>query len=123
MRVTGVTSGEGLPAGSRVFDAVTVHRRAAVRPSAPALSLAVVAAPLDVVVWSPGAARAAAIADLGDADYAHYVCVEPGRVSADTAGGPAQPLQPGKVWTLTQELRLHFVGEGDGAPPLAEPHA
>ena len=58
--------------------------------------------PLDVVVWNPGAIRAAAIADLGDEDYLRYVCVEPGRVSPATA--PAGVLPPGGVWTIQQVL-------------------
>ncbi|MBI3228663.1 MAG: D-hexose-6-phosphate mutarotase, partial [Burkholderiales bacterium] len=31
----------------------------------------------DAVVWNPGAADAAALADLGDEEYRHFVCVEP----------------------------------------------
>ena len=98
--VTGIASG---PA----FAAVSVRRHAALRPAAPALSHAVEACPLDVVVWNPGPERARAIADLGDEDWRCYVCVEPGRVGPDTAGHhAAAALAPGKVWTLTQELRL-----------------
>lgn len=72
VRVTGITSGAGLPSGSRVFDAITVKRRGALRP-APALSNAVESCPVDVVVWNPGPERAKAIADLGDDDWRHYV--------------------------------------------------
>ena len=40
----------------------------------------------------------------------HYVCVEPGRVSAATADFPAhKALRPGQQWTLTQELLLERV--------------
>ena len=63
-----------------------------------------------------------AIADLGDLDYLHYVCIEPGRVSPETAwakhhhhpssedGGSAGRvgLPPGKTFTLTQEVLLGF---------------
>ncbi len=60
--------------------------------------------PVDVVVWNPGAARAAAIADLGPEDWREYVCVEPGRVAKGTA--PSGLLQPGATYTLTQVLEL-----------------
>ena len=75
------------------------------RPAAPALSQVVVQCPLDVVVWNAGAVRARAIADLGDEDWRHYICIEPGRVSPATAEHPAgASLPPGRVWTLTQEV-------------------
>jgi hypothetical protein len=108
--VTGVTSGAGLPASSGpIFSSFTVHRRAALRQAAPALSQVVESCPLDVVVWNPGPERAKAIADLGDDDWRHYVCVEPGRVSPATAAHHAgAALRPGQAYTLTQEVLLHF---------------
>lgn len=39
------------------------------------------AVPLDCVLWNAGPARSAAIPDLGEGQYVHYVCIEPGRVS------------------------------------------
>lgn len=62
------------------------------------------AVPLDVVVWNPGAARAAAIPDLGPEDWREFVCVEPGRVSKATAEFGV--LYPGKRFTLTQVLEV-----------------
>jgi len=97
--ITGITGAS--------FSAVTVHRRAALRPAPPALSQAVEACPLDVVVWNPGPERARAIADLGDDDWQCFVCVEPGRVGPDTAAHhAAAALAPGKVYVLTQEVRF-----------------
>jgi D-hexose-6-phosphate mutarotase len=57
----------------------------------------------------PHVQRAKAIADLGDEDYKHYVCVEPGKVSADAAAFEAHTaLAPGKMWSLIQQLQLNF---------------
>jgi glucose-6-phosphate 1-epimerase len=93
--------------GNNEFSAVQVKRHAVVRDSEPNLKQVLVHAPLDVVVWNPGAVRAAAIADLGDDDYKHYVCIEPGRVSKATADFPLhREFPPGKEWVLTQEIAL-----------------
>lgn len=63
--------------------------------------------PSDVVVWNPGPARAATIADLGADDWKSYVCIEPGRVSEESRAHPANHhLPPGKTWTLQQTLTL-----------------
>jgi glucose-6-phosphate 1-epimerase len=45
----------------------------------------------DAVVWNPGAEDAAALADLGDAEYRRFVCIEPARLNGPT-------LQPGEQW-------------------------
>lgn len=45
----------------------------------------------DAVVWNPGAADAAALADMADDEYQRFVCIEPAALSP-------QPLQPGAVW-------------------------
>jgi D-hexose-6-phosphate mutarotase len=37
--------------------------------------------PFDIVFWNPWIEKAKALADLGDEDYLHYVCIEPGTVS------------------------------------------
>ena len=105
--VAGITSGaEAASPGTR-FTSIVVKRRATLRPSAPALSQVVEGCPLDVVVWNPGPVRARAILDLGDEDWRHYVCVEPGRVSPATATHhAATALPPGRVWTLTQEVLM-----------------
>jgi glucose-6-phosphate 1-epimerase len=93
--------------GGNEFSAIQVKRHAVVRDCEPNLKQVLVHAPLDVVVWNPGAVRAAAIADLGDEDYKHYVCIEPGRVSRATADFQLhREFPPGKEWILTQELTL-----------------
>lgn len=103
--LAGITSGSDAQTAGPRFSSITIKRRAAVRPAAPALSQVVVQCPLDVVVWNAGAVRARAIADLGDEDWRHYICIEPGRVSPATAAHPAgASLPPGRVWTLTQEV-------------------
>jgi glucose-6-phosphate 1-epimerase len=45
----------------------------------------------DAVVWNPGAADAAALADMEDDEYRRFVCIEPALL------GP-EVLQPGAVW-------------------------
>ena len=45
----------------------------------------------DAVVWNPGAADAAALADMDDEEYRNFVCIEPALL------GPAT-LEPGGVW-------------------------
>jgi glucose-6-phosphate 1-epimerase len=50
---------------------VTVEAQASVRSSGPRLGT--VAAPIDAVIWNPGAARAKVIADLGDEDWRNFV--------------------------------------------------
>ena len=76
---------------------VRVHRTATLRDEAARLG-AIVAVPSDVVVWNPGAAKCAMIADLGPEDWHNYVCVEPGVVSRKVS------LAPGRLFTLTQRL-------------------
>ena len=57
------------------------------------------AAPVDVVVWNPGPTRNAAIADLDADAWTRFACIEPGRVSRETAL-PAGGLPPGKAFVL-----------------------
>ena len=45
----------------------------------------------DAVVWNPGAADAAALADMADEEYRRFVCIEPALLN-----GPV--LQPGETW-------------------------
>lgn len=52
----------------------------------------------DVVVWNPGPARCAALADMEPAGYRHMVCVEAAAVSEP----PKVPA--GSTWQGTQEL-------------------
>ena len=50
----------------------------------------------DVVVWNPGPAQAAAMADLPDGDWQHFLCVE-----AAAIGRPVT-LAPGQDWIARQ---------------------
>ena len=50
----------------------------------------------DVVVWNPGPAQAAAMADLPDDDWQHFLCVE-----AAAIGRPVT-LAPGQEWIARQ---------------------
>jgi len=50
----------------------------------------------DVVVWNPGEALAATLADLAPGDHACFVCVEPGTVESPV------DLAPGETWTGRQ---------------------
>ncbi len=45
----------------------------------------------DAVVWNPGAADTAALADMDDAEYQRFVCIEPARLAQDL-------LAPGTAW-------------------------
>ena len=52
------------------------------------------------VVWNPGAALCATLADLPANDYRHFVCVEAAQIDDEVE------LQPGAVWRGGQRLRL-----------------
>jgi hypothetical protein len=58
--------------------------------------------------------KGAAIADLGEGQWKQYVCVEPGRVSGDTADEPGA-LRPGDAYELEQTVRLEMDGGGEEA--------
>lgn len=58
----------------------------------------------DAVVWNPGAADAAALDDLDDADYRRFLCVEPALIAPAT-------LAPGAEWRGWQRMRAAGVGE------------
>lgn len=45
----------------------------------------------DAVLWNPGAADAANLADLGDDEWKRFVCIEPATVDP-------MPLLPGEFW-------------------------
>ncbi|MET3132724.1 glucose-6-phosphate 1-epimerase [Oxalobacteraceae bacterium GrIS 1.11] len=53
----------------------------------------------DAVVWNPGAADAAALADLDDAEYRRFICVEPALIEPDT-------LAAGFEWTGLHRIRI-----------------
>ena len=55
----------------------------------------------DAVVWNPGAADAAALADMADDEYQRFVCIEPAALAP-------QPLAPGAVWR--GEYRVSALG-------------
>jgi len=57
----------------------------------------------DVVVWSPGAAKAAAMGDLNEGGWRDFVCVEAGSVSAPVS------LAPGAQWSAGQSLTLRIL--------------
>jgi hypothetical protein len=106
----GPVAGAALDPAKPTFTSITVHRTAALRPAPPALSGAVEACPLDLVLWNAWAERCKTIADFGPDDWRHYVCIEPARVSPATAGHHAHAaLTPGHVWTLTQRVTLHYA--------------
>lgn len=45
----------------------------------------------DTVVWNPGAGDAAALADMEDGEYRHFVCIEPALLAPTV-------LEPGRAW-------------------------
>jgi glucose-6-phosphate 1-epimerase len=53
---------------------------------------------VSAVVWNPGPTKAAAMSDLGDTEYQHMLCVEPGLI------GHVPLLAPGKQARLTQSI-------------------
>ena len=54
----------------------------------------------DAVVWNPGAADAAAMADLEDDDYERFVCIEPAVIE------PQVLLQAGSRWQGTHTVTV-----------------
>jgi glucose-6-phosphate 1-epimerase len=53
----------------------------------------------DAVLWNPWVAKAAAMADFGDEEYASMVCIEAAVIQPVTLG-------PGKSWSGEQQLAL-----------------
>ncbi|MEO7495703.1 MAG: D-hexose-6-phosphate mutarotase [Massilia sp.] len=53
----------------------------------------------DAVVWNPGAAAAAALSDLADHEYKHFVCIEPSAIDP-------VPLAPGAQWRGVYQVRV-----------------
>lgn len=85
----GAGAGEGVGAGAGVG--------AEVGAVTPVFSLRTHGLP-DVVVWNPGATKAAAMADMGPGEYRSMVCVEAGAVARPVT------LAPGASWTGQQIL-------------------
>ncbi|MEO0729931.1 MAG: D-hexose-6-phosphate mutarotase [Pseudomonadota bacterium] len=54
----------------------------------------------DTVVWNPGPSRAATIADLGNAHWSDFICIEAGAILSGVR------LDAGESWTGTQSLTL-----------------
>lgn len=54
----------------------------------------------DAVIWNPGAAKGAALDDLGDGDYRRFLCIEP------AVFNPPVTLAPGATWRGLQRLRV-----------------
>ncbi|EDQ90149.1 uncharacterized protein MONBRDRAFT_16468 [Monosiga brevicollis MX1] len=52
------------------------------------------------VIWNPWIAKSAAMADFGDEEYQHMVCIEPGCVSQPVT------LEPGATFRLEQHITL-----------------
>jgi glucose-6-phosphate 1-epimerase len=117
------TLGEGIPPHAIIlkgiktstaegaYNAVAVTSQSSLRDAFPSVRGGVMHGfPLDTVVWNPGPARAATIADLGGDDWKSYVCIEPGLVSPDShEHGGNKELAPGKCWTLQQQISfLHL---------------
>ena len=57
----------------------------------------------DAVVWNPGAADSAALADMGDDEYLRFVCIEPALIEAATLAG-------GDSWHGAHQVRAAPAG-------------
>jgi D-hexose-6-phosphate mutarotase len=63
----------------------------------------------DVVLWNIGRDKCEGVADFGATDYQRYVCVEPGRVSPESAVSAAEAASgrnKGQKWTLWQSINV-----------------
>ena len=58
----------------------------------------------NIVVWNPWATKAAEVADIGDDDWEHFVCIEGANVFEN-----AVSLTPGASHTLTYRLEVHAL--------------
>jgi glucose-6-phosphate 1-epimerase len=63
----------------------------------------------DAVVWNPGAAKCATMADLEPEDYKRFVCRGSGRQGADATGS-------GRTLVGRTDPQVLADGAGDGAP-------
>ena len=65
----------------------------------------------DVVVWNPGAEKAAALADMEPGGERHMLCIEAGAIQRPV------PLAPGQTWSASQTLIVTDDAAED-VPPL-----
>lgn len=56
----------------------------------------------DAVVWNPGAADTAALADMENDEYLRFVCIEPALIEPFT-------LQPGAVWRGEHQVKVSSI--------------
>lgn len=84
------------------FDSVYAAPSAPLRLVQPSgtLEIAQSASCTETVVWNPGAALAAKLADLPDDDYRHMLCVEAGCIDDNVL------LAPGAQWQAWQQLTV-----------------
>ncbi len=61
------------------------------------------------VVWNPWIEKAAALADLPDEGWRHFICVESANAFTDVV-----LLEPGATHVLSQEVTVVVAGEEDG---------
>jgi hypothetical protein len=64
------------------------------------LTLRKTAAFPDLVMWNLGKAKAPTMADLGDGEWQHYLCLEAGAVSKPVS------LEPGATWSAAQTFQI-----------------
>lgn len=64
------------------------------------LTLRKTAAFPDLVMWNLGKAKAPTMADLGEGEWQHYLCLEAGAVSKPVS------LEPGATWSAAQTFQI-----------------
>ncbi|MGE8319974.1 MAG: D-hexose-6-phosphate mutarotase [Comamonas sp.] len=100
---SGDAPGEGfdrvfsLPAGSGTCS-LLIEEHAA--QSTSALKVKNLPNSTEIVVWNPGAALSAELADMPDDGWRHMLCVEAASIDAPVA------LAPGQSWEIAQELAV-----------------
>ena len=65
----------------------------------------------DLVIWNPGAAKAAALTDMEPGGERHMLCIEAGAIQEPVI------LAPGQAWSATQTLTVTDDAAED-APPI-----
>ena len=97
-----VEAAEALRFGEGEFDSVYAAPAQPLRLVQPAgtLQIAQSASCTETVVWNPGSALAARLADLPDDGWRHMLCVEAARIDENVL------LQPGERWQGWQQLAV-----------------